>query len=98
MRQIVVLEEVLSGCGTEIFAGLRRFWSVMCFLVVRVSQIGVESSSCSSSSSAPARRLSLEVASAASVDLICFRRALEAFNVYRVVSMRLHSFLGFWKY
>jgi hypothetical protein len=84
MRQILRFEEVLRGCGREILEGFRRFWSVMCFLVVRVSQMGLELSGelSSSSSSAPARRLFLPLETAASsvVDLMCDRRALEAFN------------------
>ena len=60
--------------------GLSRFWSAMCFFVVKVSHIGVESSCCSSSSSASARRLGLDVEETSSA-LICFKRACEAFNV-----------------
>lgn len=40
MRHIVVVGEVSSGCGRGIFPGLRRALSTMCFLVVRMSQIG----------------------------------------------------------
>jgi hypothetical protein len=84
MRQILRFEEVLRGCGREILEGLRRFWSVMCFLVVSVSQMGLELSRelSSSSSSAPARRLFLPLKAVVSwgVELMCDRRALEAFN------------------
>ena len=72
------------GCGRGILEGLRRFWSVMCFFVVRVSQMGLELSgeSPSSSSFAPARRLflPLEIVASWDADLMCDRRALEAFN------------------
>lgn len=84
MRQILRFEEVLRGCGREILEGLRRFWSVTCFLVVRVSQIGLELSGelSSSSSSVTARRFFLPLKAAISwdIDLMCDRRALEAFN------------------
>lgn len=52
MRQIVVVAEVLRGCGSAILEDLRRFSSTICFLVVSVSQIGAEVESSSSSESA----------------------------------------------
>ena len=80
MRQIVVAEEVLRGCGTTIFPGFRRFVSVMCFLVVSWSQIATLSSS---PSSCPDRRFGLDSVLAFSVALICFKRADEAFRVWK---------------
>jgi hypothetical protein len=51
MRQIVVVAEVLRGCGRAILEDFRRFSSTICFLVVSVSQIGAEAESSSSSES-----------------------------------------------
>jgi len=41
MRQTRREGEVLRGCGSAILLGLRRLVSVMNFLVVRMSQIGI---------------------------------------------------------
>jgi hypothetical protein len=78
MRQIVVVEELLRECGIEIFPGLRRFVSVMCFLVVSWSQIATLSSSPSSS---PESRFGLDSVLDFSEALMCFKSAFEAFRV-----------------
>ena len=44
IRQIVEVLEVFRGCGTASLEGLSLFLSVRWVLVVRVSQMGVESS------------------------------------------------------
>jgi hypothetical protein len=41
MRQILEVGELLSGFGRGIFVGFNLFLSIICFLVVRTSQIGV---------------------------------------------------------
>jgi len=57
--------------------------SVMCFFVVRVSQIGVERSSASSSSSVGRRLCFSDVLDASAVeDLMCDNSAFEAFSVW----------------
>lgn len=83
MRQIVVEGELFRECGRGIREGFRRLASTMCFLVVRVSQIGVERESSVSSSSTSARRDCLveDFADSVEVDLMCANRAFEAFNV-----------------
>jgi hypothetical protein len=91
MRQIVVVGEELRGFGTGILKGLRRFWSLICFFVVRLSQIGgeVESSSSESGLSAMRDFFPDVFVLSCSVDLMCFRRAFEAFSVYSIVSINL---------
>lgn len=79
MRQIVVVGEVFRGWGRVILEGLRRFVSVMCFLVVRIREIVVEVSSSESSSSV--RRLGFPLEVVLEALAMWFRRALEAFSV-----------------
>ncbi len=79
----MVVGDELSGCGTGILDGLRRFWSLMCFFVVRVSQIGGEVGSSSSESRLWAMRdfFPDTFVRSCSVDLMCFSRAFEAFRI-----------------
>lgn len=85
MRQMLVVGEVLSGYGRWILVGLRRLVSAMCFLVVRFSQMGGESLVSSSSSSPSAMRVCFPAGTEFAEVLICARRALEAFNVCRLL-------------
>lgn len=48
MRQMEVVDEVLREWGTTTLAGLSLVLSTICFLVVSVSQTGVDSASSSS--------------------------------------------------
>lgn len=84
MRQIRMVGLLFRLCGTAIREGLRRLVSVMCFFVVRVSQMGVERvSSVSSSLSEVGRRLCLseDFDTSVEVDLMCANKALEALSV-----------------
>lgn len=88
---MVAVSEVLRGWGMKIFAGFRRFVSVMCFFVVRVSQMGVEVLSSSSSLSAMRLFFPLDLETSFWVELMCLRRAFEAFNTCRGVSKMRNS-------
>ena len=84
MRQMVVEGEEFRAWGTGRRRGLNFLSLMMCVLVVRESQIGVDSSvSFSSESEVSFSRLCLPeaVVLAASLALMCARSALEAFNV-----------------
>lgn len=81
---MVVVGEVFRAWGTARRRGLNFLSLMMWVFVVRESQIGVDSSASSCSSSVSFRRLCLPdaVVLAFSEVLMCARRALEAFNVY----------------
>ena len=87
MRQMVVEEEVLRGWGMEILAGLRRLASVMCFLVVTLSQTAVVEFSSSSLSSIRLCFPNFESSFSKVFLFICFRRAFEAFDIYILISI-----------
>ena len=79
-------EEEQNSVGADILLGLRRFWSTMCFFVVRISHIGSwspgapSSSSSSSSSPAPRRRFCVEPLLLCSE--MCLRRTFDACVVW----------------
>ena len=75
-----MLEDVFKGWGRASLEGLRRFESLMNFLVVRFSQIDVDSEVSSSSLSVPAMRLSVDEEELCLVVLMCLRSAVEALN------------------
>ena len=89
MRQIVV-EDELKEWGRGILPGLSRFWSAMCFFVVRTSHKG-SASAANVSPELPlsfARRFLAEDPSsflAISV-LICFSKAVEAFRIFYLLA------------
>lgn len=85
MRHMLRVGEVLRGNGRWILVGLRRFLSAMCFFVLRFSQMAGESAESSSSSSPSAMRFFFPAGTALAALLRWERRALEAFNVYRVL-------------
>ena len=80
---------VSRECGRRILPGLRRFWSRICFLVVRTSQIGsagVRLDSSELSFGSARRFLVIEDASLRfASDLMCLRSASEALNVCAVL-------------
>ena len=90
MRHIVTAGEVLSECGRGILPGLRRFWSTMCFLVVRISHSGSMSDdgvSVGSRVSVLRRFLVVEAASLrCASDLMCLRSALDALRIWEAVN------------
>jgi hypothetical protein len=87
MRQMVASSLSAMGCGRAILDGFRRFLSTMCFLVVRVSQMGVSVAVDSSSS----RRDGL---AAGALEEMCLSRALEAFRVFFFRTLAVHPLLS----
>ena len=90
IRHIVVAVDVLRECGREILAGFNRFWSIMCFFVVRFSHTGISYSSLSSLSSVAANKLRLLDVFVFSIWLFMnFSRAREALRTCQVISSML---------
>ena len=84
MRQIDDEAALLSECGRRILPGFRRFWSTICFFVLKTSHIGtiVEASSLSELSLSTARRFFADEASSflAISDLMCATRTVVDFK------------------
>ena len=90
MMHMVEVAASLRECGRWILPGFNRFLSTMCFFVVRTSHTGSllkDFASSELSSSAASRFLVPEsVSFRFASDLMCFRRAVDAFSVlhYRI--------------